>query len=82
MRYADAPARRKPPTTPVDGQVAPLRGEDQAHSSTAERPDPFAPLLTQEELRALMSDDFADVSADERESLLGEEPTEPAEGAK
>lgn len=90
LRYADAPTRRKPSseaaTPPADDRPPPSRSNEtrqpaevQGRTTDEARPDPFAPLLTEEELRALMSDDYSDVGVEERESLLGNELAERAD---
>lgn len=88
VRYADAPTRRKPPTVLADKETvapAPQAGipaprEDSTPQRADESPDPFAPLLTEEELRALMSDDFSDLGENERKFLLGDAAERTDEG--
>ncbi len=78
LRYADEPVRRAPPPrrsapSPPSEAPAPLPIGRTVPAESALEPDSFEPLLTDEELEALMGDDIAAIAPDESSALRGDD---------
>ena len=80
VRYGDVPVRQKP--TDAAAPVLPSSKETNGSEPPARPLDAYEPLLTDEELRALMSDDFEGLGVNERESLLDDESQVDADACR
>lgn len=78
LRYAGAPARQRPAANAESREPAPAERIHVVDSANGKRPREcppqrdYEPLLTEQELAALLGDDLDDLSLQEREMLTGE----------